>query len=278
MKDPHRNPCTPLSTGTVSNSPTNFFTKLLDVSFNNLAEVGTLIKPKAKDIEKNPEQKRFDSEKRTDGKKDKSSKDTKSLDSKKRKYSDLNTWYRKTLRKWSPRTRKKRFKDVDSSEETEPLKSKMASLRPVLNYPTVESREASFNESVDISNSALITEDLGTIFPSSAERNLPNHREGRSINESSLSEKENTSPELLNPLDITRSQSREPSTFLRKKRRRLLSKSSSPALQTLKLRCVKPHKILTCLPPGYELPHKRRVNKMARLRAHKILTCLPPGC
>jgi len=277
MKDPHRNPFTPLSTETVSNSPTNFFTKLLDISFNNLAEVGTLVKPKAKDSEKDPEHKRFDNGKRTDGEKDKSSKDTKSLESKKRKYSDINTWYRKTLRKWSPRTRKKRFKDVDSNEETEPLKSKMVSLRPVLNYPTVESREASFDESVDISNSALITEDLGAILPSSAERNLPNHREGKRINESSLSEKENTSPELHNPLDITRSQSREPSTFSRKKRR-LHSNPSSPALQKRKMQYVKPHKILTCLPPGYDLPHKRRVNKMARLRAHKILTCLPPGC
>lgn len=302
MKDLTRKPFTPLSTQIISNTtsenPTKFFTKLLDVSFQNLAEVGTLIKPKTKDIN----QKRKDSEKRyssirkriygsnskmsIDSNMDSKETEEKSWKRRKRKYRDINTWYRKTLRKQSPKTKKRRFIDVDARDEKEennplisPLRCKTANLRPVLDYPTVESREASFNNSTDISNSALINEDLGTIFPSFVDEDVPNEKD-KSLNESSSSEKENTSAERLTPLDITRSQSPNQSSFRLKKQRLHSAQPSSSVSKKRRMPCLKPHKILTCLPPGYDLPPTRRGRrgKMQRLRAHKILACLPPGC
>lgn len=302
MKDPTRKPFTPLSTQIVSNTtsenPTKFFTKLLDVSFQNLAEVGSLIKPKTKDINqksKESEKMYSNSRKRIDGSNSRKSIDS-NMDSKeteenswkrrKRKYRDINTWYRKTLLKQSPKTRKRGYIDVDARDEKEeidplisPLRCKTANLRPVLDYPTVESREASFNDSTDISNSALTNEDLGTILPSFVDRDVPNQKD-KSLNECSSSEKENSSPERLTPLNITRSQSPNHSSLRFKKQRLHSAQPSIPVSKKRRMPCLKPHKILTCLPPGYDLPRERRGRgrKMQRLRAHKILACLPPGC
>jgi len=129
--------------------------------------------------------------------------------------------------------------------------------------PTIESREPSFNESIDMSNSALMTQDLGTIFPA-YENYSPNNHDDKYIEKSvaSCSSAKESSPSL----NISRSRSPKLSSPSLEKKRK--SKASMPRLQ--------PHKILTCLPPGYVPPCKRK-RKITRIRAHNILTCLPPG-